>query len=60
VILALTLPTISAIGSASQYVVRIAIPEDMPVDIRLLGMSGTATAFAEDASVIALLAQILL
>lgn len=55
-----TLPTISAIGAASQYVVRIAIPENMPQDIRLLGMSGTATVFAEDASVIALLAQILL
>jgi multidrug resistance efflux pump len=55
-----TLPTISAIGSASQYVVRIAIPEDVPQDIRLLGMSGTATVFAEDAGAIALLAKILL
>ena len=40
--------------------VRIAIPEDVPPESLQLGMSGTATVFAEDDGAIGILAMILL
>jgi len=40
--------------------VRIAVPENLPPEALALGMSGTATVFAEDANAVALLGQILL
>lgn len=54
------LPTIPGIGATSEYMVRIAVPENLPPEALALGMSGTATVFAEDASAVALLGQILL
>lgn len=54
------LPSIGAIGMTREYGVRLALPEDLPPESLHLGMSGTATVFAEDAGAIGILAKILL
>jgi multidrug resistance efflux pump len=54
------LPKIGSIGITTEYGVRLSIPKDLPANALLLGMSGTATVFSDDAGAIALLAHILL
>lgn len=54
------LPSIGSIGVSQEYGVRIAIPKSVPPEAMRLGMSGTATVFAEDAGPIGILAYILL
>jgi hypothetical protein len=49
----------NAIGGATAFPAAISIPEEMIRDLLPLGMSGNATAFAENAGVIGLLAFIL-
>ena len=49
----------NAIGGATTFPVAISIPDGMSRDSLRLGMSGNATAFAENAGVIGLLASIL-
>jgi multidrug resistance efflux pump len=55
-----TLARTTAIGGASTFPAQISIPADLERDTLRLGMSGTATAFAENAGVIGILASILL
>jgi multidrug resistance efflux pump len=54
-----TLARTNAIGGTSAFPAQISIPEEMSRDSLRLGMSGSATAFAENAGVIGLLASIL-
>jgi multidrug resistance efflux pump len=54
-----TLARTSAIGGASAFPAEISVPDEMSRDSLRLGMSGNATAFAENAGVIGLLASIL-
>jgi multidrug resistance efflux pump len=54
------LPSIGSIGASQEYGVRIAIPDDVPPESLQLGMSGSATVFAEDSGAIGILAMILL
>ena len=54
------LPSIGSIGATQEYGVRLAIPKETSRESLRLGMSGTATVFAEDAGAIGLLANILL
>jgi multidrug resistance efflux pump len=54
-----TLARTNAIGGTSAFPAQISIPEEMRRDSLRLGMSGSATAFAENAGVIGLLASIL-
>jgi multidrug resistance efflux pump len=54
-----TLARTTAIGGASAFPAEISIPVEMSRDSLRLGMSGSATAFAENAGVIGLLASIL-
>jgi multidrug resistance efflux pump len=54
-----TLARTNAIGGATTFPAAISIPEEMSRDSLRLGMSGNATAFAENAGVIGLLASIL-
>jgi multidrug resistance efflux pump len=49
----------NAIGGATVFPAAISIPDEMSRDSLRLGMSGNATAFAENAGVIGLLASIL-
>jgi multidrug resistance efflux pump len=49
----------NAIGGATTFPAAISIPDEMSRDSLRLGMSGNATAFAENAGVIGLLASIL-
>ena len=49
----------NAIGGATAFPAAVSIPEEMSRDLLRLGMSGIATAFAENAGVIGLLASIL-
>jgi len=49
----------NAIGGATTFPVAISIPDGMSRDSLWLGMSGNATAFADNAGVIGLLASIL-
>src|ERR1700738_2886813 len=49
----------NAIGGATAFPAAISIPDEMSRDSLRLGMSGNATAFAENAGVIGLLASIL-
>jgi multidrug resistance efflux pump len=49
----------NAIGGATAFPAAMSIPEEMSRDSLRLGMSGNATAFAENAGVIGLLASIL-
>jgi hypothetical protein len=49
----------NAIGGATVFPATISIPEEMSRDSLRLGMSGNATAFADNAGVIGLLAFIL-
>jgi multidrug resistance efflux pump len=49
----------NAIGGATTFPAAISIPDEMSQDSLRLGMSGNATAFAENAGVIGLLASIL-
>jgi len=54
-----TLARTNAIGGASTFPAEISVPDEMSRDSLRLGMSGNATAFAENAGVIGLLASIL-
>src|SRR5229473_2961260 len=54
-----TLARTNAIGGASAFPAEISVPDQMSRDALRLGMSGNATAFAENAGVIGLLASIL-
>lgn len=54
-----TIARTNAIGGAKALPAVISIPEEMSRDSLRLGMSGNATAFAEKAGVIGLLASIL-
>ena len=54
-----TLARTNAIGGATAFPAEISIPDEMSRDSLRLGMSGTATAFSENAGVIGLLASIL-
>jgi multidrug resistance efflux pump len=54
-----TLARTNAIGGATVFPAEISIPDEMSRDSLRLGMSGTATAFAQNAGVIGLLASIL-
>jgi multidrug resistance efflux pump len=54
-----TLARTNAIGGASAFPAVISVPDEMSRDSLRLGMSGSATAFAENAGVIGLLASIL-
>jgi multidrug resistance efflux pump len=54
-----TLAKTNAIGGTSVFPAVISIPDEMSHDTLRLGMSGNATAFAENAGVIGLLASIL-
>lgn len=49
----------NAIGGATVFPATVSIPDEMSRDSLRLGMSGNATAFAENAGVIGLLASIL-
>ena len=55
-----TLARTNAIGGASAFPAEISVPDEMSRDSLRLGMSGNATAFAENAGVIGLLASILI
>src|SRR5216684_2650033 len=54
-----TLARTNALGGATVFPAEISVPDDMSRDALRLGMSGNATAFAENAGVIGLLASIL-
>ena len=54
-----TLARTSALGGATVFPAEISIPADINRDTLRLGMSGSATAFADNAGVIGLLASIL-
>jgi len=54
-----TLARTNALGGTTAFPAEISIPEEMSRDSLRLGMSGNATAFAENAGVIGLLASIL-
>lgn len=54
-----TLARTSALGGAAAFPAEISVPDQMSRDSLRLGMSGNATAFAEKAGVIGLLASIL-
>jgi multidrug resistance efflux pump len=54
-----TLARTNALGGATVFPAEISIPEQMSRDALRLGMSGSATAFADNAGVIGLLASIL-
>jgi multidrug resistance efflux pump len=54
-----TLARTTALGGASSFPAEISIPDEMSRETLRLGMSGSATAFAENAGVIGLLASIL-
>ena len=54
-----TLARTTALGGTSVFPAEIAVPDEMNRESLRLGMSGTATAFAENAGVIGLLASIL-
>jgi multidrug resistance efflux pump len=54
-----TLARTSALGGATVFPAEISIPDDMSRESLRLGMSGSATAFADNAGVIGLLASIL-
>src|SRR6266481_2173292 len=54
-----TLAKTSALGGATVFPAEISIPDDMSHESLRLGMSGSATAFADNAGVIGLLASIL-
>jgi multidrug resistance efflux pump len=54
-----TLARTTALGGATVFPAEISIPEGMSRDSLRLGMSGSATAFADNAGVIGLLASIL-
>jgi multidrug resistance efflux pump len=54
-----TLARTTALGGTSAFPAQISIPDEMSRDSLRLGMSGNATAFAEKAGVIGLLASIL-
>jgi multidrug resistance efflux pump len=54
-----TLARTTALGGATAFPAEISIPEGMSRDSLRLGMSGSATAFADNAGVIGLLASIL-
>jgi multidrug resistance efflux pump len=54
-----TLARTNALGGATVFPAAISIPDEMSRDSLRLGMSGNATAFAENAGVIGLLASIL-
>jgi multidrug resistance efflux pump len=54
-----TLARTTALGGATAFPAEISIPQEMSRDSLRLGMSGSATAFADNAGVIGLLASIL-
>jgi hypothetical protein len=54
-----TLARTNALGGATMFPAEISIPEGMSRDSLRLGMSGSVTAFADNAGVIGLLASIL-
>jgi len=54
-----TLARTNALGGATAFPAQISIPDEMSRDSLRLGMSGSATAFADNAGVIGLLASIL-
>jgi multidrug resistance efflux pump len=54
-----TLARTNALGGATAFPAEISVPEEMNHDSLRLGMSGNATAFADNAGVIGLLASIL-
>jgi multidrug resistance efflux pump len=54
-----TLARTNALGGATVYPAVISIPDELSRDSLRLGMSGSATAFADNAGVIGLLASIL-
>src|SRR5229473_2984257 len=54
-----TLARTNALGGATAFPAQISIPDEMSRDSLRLGMSGNATAFADNAGVIGLLASIL-
>jgi multidrug resistance efflux pump len=54
-----TLARTNAVGGTSVFPAEISVPDEISRDSLRLGMSGNATAFAENASVIGLLASIL-
>jgi multidrug resistance efflux pump len=54
-----TLARTSALGGATVFPAEISIPDEMSREALRLGMSGSATAFADNAGVIGLLASIL-
>jgi multidrug resistance efflux pump len=54
-----TLARTNALGGTSVFPAEISVPDEMSRDSLRLGMSGNATAFAENAGVIGLLASIL-
>ncbi|MEX0284332.1 MAG: HlyD family secretion protein [Paracoccaceae bacterium] len=53
------LPTVAQLLGSDQFVVRLAIPDDMPPHAMLLGMSGSAMMFTENAGPIEPLAKVL-
>jgi hypothetical protein len=54
-----TIARTNALGGATAFLAVISIPDDMRCETFRLGMSGSATAFSENAGVIGLLASIL-
>jgi multidrug resistance efflux pump len=54
-----TLARTTALGGTTAFPAEISVPDEMSQDSLRLGMSGNATAFAEKAGVIGLLASIL-
>ncbi len=54
-----TLARTNALGGATVFPAEISIPDEMSRESLRLGMSGSATAFADNAGVIGLLASIL-
>jgi multidrug resistance efflux pump len=54
-----TLARTTALGGTSAFPAEISVPDEMSRDSLRLGMSGSATAFADNAGVIGLLASIL-
>jgi hypothetical protein len=54
-----TLARTTALGGTTAFPAEISVPDEMSRDSLRLGISGSATAFAEEAGVIGLLASIL-
>lgn len=54
-----SLPGIGDFLGASQFVVRLDLPEDIPEHAKRLGMSGSATMITDEAGAVEILARIL-